>query len=452
MSLFKHGRYSGFLRPILYGIDLVIINLLAVKFFFPGIDPVVFIGSISLAWVILSLGSKFYEVYRYTREVFIFSLILKQFVLFLLIVFAFSGFFNEYKLRPFTVIKYALTVFALITFFKVFIYYLLQKYRSEFGGNYRTVVIFGVNKKALALERFFKENLQFGYIHLKSFDIYKRGNFDLKTCFQFILENNIDEIYCSILELTNNQINELIDFADNNLKILKFLPDNKDIYSKKLKYEYYDYIPILSLRDIPLEDPINQFIKRGFDIVFSSLVIIFLLSWLTPILAILIKLESRGPVFFKQIRNGFNYEEFDCYKFRSMTPNKDANMHQAIRGDLRITQLGKFFRKTSIDELPQFFNVLFGQMSVVGPRPHMVSHNNAYAKRIDKFMVRYFVKPGITGLAQINGYRGEVETDKDIIGRVKYDIFYIENWSLLLDLRIIFRTFLNVIKGEEKAY
>lgn len=452
MSLFKHGRYSGFLRPISYGIDLGIINLLAVKFFFPGIDPVVFIGVISLAWVILSLGSKFYQVYRYTREVFIFSLILKQFVLFLLIVFAFSGFFNEYKLRPFTVIKYALTVFALITFFKVSIYYLLQKYRAEFGGNYRTVVIFGVNTKAKALERFFKDNQQFGYTHLKSFDIHETGHFDLRTYFQFILENDVDEIYCSILEFTNNQINELIDFADNNLKILKFLPDNKEIYSKKLRYEYYDYIPILSLRDIPLEDPINQFIKRGFDIVFSSLVIIFILSWLTPILAILIKLESRGPVFFKQVRNGFNYEEFECYKFRSMTPNKDANMHQATRGDLRITQLGKFFRKTSIDELPQFFNVLFGDMSVVGPRPHMVSHNNAYAKRIDKFMVRYFVKPGITGLAQISGYRGEVETDKDIIGRVKYDIFYIENWSLLLDLRIIFRTFLNVIKGEEKAY
>src|SRR5690606_18766780 len=257
------------------------------------------------------------------------------------------------------------------------------------------------------------------------------------------------EIYCSISELTNHQLNEISDFADNNLKILKFLPDNKEIYSKKLKYEYYDYIPILSLRNIPLEDSINMVLKRSFDIIFSSFVIVFILSWLTPIIAIFIKLESKGPVFFKQSRNGFNYKEFDCYKFRSMMPNQDAHLYQATRGDERVTKMGRFIRKTSIDELPQFFNVLFGDMSIVGPRPHMVSHTSIYAKRIDKFMVRHFVKPGITGLAQISGFRGEIESDKDIIGRVKYDIFYIENWSLLLDIRIIFRTFMNAVRGDE---
>ncbi|MEP5935089.1 MAG: exopolysaccharide biosynthesis polyprenyl glycosylphosphotransferase, partial [Winogradskyella arenosi] len=228
--------------------------------------------------------------------------------------------------------------------------------------------------------------------------------------------------------------------------------DSKEIYSKKLRYEYYDYIPVLTLRNIPLEDSVNTFIKRGFDILFSSLVIILILSWLTPIIAILIKLESRGTVFFKQTRNGFNYKEFDCYKFRSMMPNKDAHANQATRGDQRVTKVGKFIRKTSIDELPQFFNVLFGDMSVVGPRPHMVSHTTLYAKKIDKFMVRHFVKPGITGLAQTSGFRGEVETDKDIIGRVRYDIFYIENWSLLLDIKIIIQTFVNAVKGEDKAY
>ena len=233
---------------------------------------------------------------------------------------------------------------------------------------------------------------------------------------------------------------------------MKFIPDNKDIYSKKLKYEYYDYIPILILRDIPLSNTINKITKRIFDVIFSSAVIVLLLSWLTPLIALLIKLESKGPVFFKQSRNGFNYKEFDCYKFRSMTPNKDAHKYQVTRGDQRITKVGKFIRKTSIDELPQFYNVLFGDMSVVGPRPHMVSHTDMYAKRIDKFMVRHFVKPGITGLAQISGFRGEVESDADIINRVKYDIFYIENWSLLLDLKIIFQTFFNAIKGEDKAY
>ena len=452
MSLFKQGRYSGYLRPISYLIDLSIINGLAIFYFFKDIDPKMFILFVSVSWIILSIYSGFYGVYRYTREVTIFSLALRQMVLFSLIVFAFSGFYHNLNIYPVTVFYYVLVSFLGIIFFKFALYYLLQKYRVSFGGNYRKTVIFGANKKTLALENFFNKNPEYGYIHKKTFNFKDKRESHLDSCFQYIKDEAIDEIYCSISELTNSQINEVADFADNNLKILKFLPDNKEIYSKKLKYEYYDYIPILTLRDIPLEEPINMVLKRTFDILFSSLVIIFLLSWLTPLIAILIKLESRGPVFFKQSRNGFNYKEFDCYKFRSMTPNKDAHLYQATRGDHRITKIGKFIRKTSIDELPQFFNVLFGDMSVVGPRPHMVSHTNMYAKKIDKFMVRHFVKPGITGLAQISGFRGEVESDKDIIGRVKYDIFYIENWSLLLDLKIIIRTFINAIKGEDKAY
>ncbi len=420
-------------------------------FFFRDIDPVVFSLTISIAWVVLSISSNFYEVYRYTREVAILSLVFRQMVLFGLVIFAYSGYHYKLQMYPVTIFKYVLASFVAIMIFKFALYYLLQKYRVSYGGNYRNTVILGVNKKTLALETFFNKNPEYGYIHKKTFNFRER-DLNLIECFDFIKNESVDEIYCSISELSNSQLNQVIDFADNNLKILKFLPDNKEIYSKKLKYEYYDYIPILSLRNIPLENSVNLVVKRAFDILFSSMVIIFILSWLTPIIAILIKLESRGPVFFKQSRNGFNYKEFDCYKFRSMTPNKDAHLYQATRGDQRVTRIGKFIRKTSIDELPQFFNVLFGDMSVVGPRPHMVSHTNMYAKRIDKFMVRHFVKPGITGLAQISGFRGEVETDKDIIGRVKYDIFYIENWSLFLDLKIIFKTFMNAVKGDDKAY
>ncbi len=452
MSLFKHGRYSGYLRPISYLIDLSIVNGLAILYFFENINPALAIAFISLSWFILSIYSKFYEVYRFTREVTIFTLIIRQLVLFTLIMFAFVGYNYDLKIYPIKIFRYVLSAFLGIAFFKFALYYLLQKYRTAFGGNYRKTVIFGVNKKTLALERFFNEKVEFGYIHKKTFNFKDKETLDLADCFRFILDEEVDEIYCSISELSNHQINEISDFADNNLKILKFLPDNKEIYSKKLKYEYYEYIPILSLRNIPLEDSINTVLKRFFDIVFSSLIIVFILSWLTPIIAILIKLESEGPVFFKQSRNGFNYKEFNCYKFRSMMPNQDAHLYQATRDDQRVTKIGRLIRKTSIDELPQFFNVLFGDMSVVGPRPHMVSHTNIYAKRIDKFMVRHFVKPGITGLAQISGFRGEIESDKDIIGRVKYDIFYIENWSLLLDLKIITRTFINAVRGEEKAY
>ncbi|HEU4497418.1 MAG TPA: exopolysaccharide biosynthesis polyprenyl glycosylphosphotransferase, partial [Flavobacterium sp.] len=253
-------------------------------------------------------------------------------------------------------------------------------------------------------------------------------------------------------DLSNTDITRLIDFTDNNLKILKFLPDNKEVLARNLVFDYYDYIPVISLRNIPLDQTANKVIKRAFDIVFSLIVIFGVLSWLVPIMAVLIKMESKGSVFFKQKRNGLNYQEFYCYKFRSMEINEIADLYQVSKNDPRITKIGRFIRKTSIDELPQFFNVLLGEMSVVGPRPHMVSHTEMYARRIDKFMVRHFIKPGITGLAQTKGFRGEVENDKDIIYRVKFDIFYLENWSLLLDIKIIVLTIINALKGEAKAY
>ncbi|WP_233266003.1 undecaprenyl-phosphate glucose phosphotransferase [Formosa sp. L2A11] len=452
MGTFKQGRYSGYLRPISYAIDLSIINGLALMFFFPIVHPLLYISLVSSIWIILSLYSNFYEVYRFTREVTIMSLLLKQAVLFTLIVFAYFGFRHHLNIKTSIVLSYVGSVFGLITLAKFTIFYLLQKYRASFGGNVRNTVIIGRSRQTSALSTFFTKNPEYGYSLKKVFSLKDKNQVALEACFHFIKVNKIDEIYCSIAELSNNQILQVVSFADNNLKILKFLPDNKEIYTKKLKYEYYDFIPILSLRNIPLQEDVNLFFKRLFDIAFSVLIIVFILSWLTPILAIIIKLESKGPVFFKQSRNGFNYKEFQCYKFRSMTPNTKANMYQATKGDLRVTKVGKFIRKTSIDELPQFYNVFFGDMSVVGPRPHMVSHTHMYAKRIDKFMVRHFVKPGITGLAQVSGFRGEVETDKDIINRVKYDIFYIENWSILLDIKIIFQTMLNALKGEDKAY
>jgi putative colanic acid biosysnthesis UDP-glucose lipid carrier transferase len=240
--------------------------------------------------------------------------------------------------------------------------------------------------------------------------------------------------------------------ADNNLKIIKFLPDEKRLSSQSLTRDYYDYIPVVSLRHMPLEIPFNRQIKRGFDILFSLVVMVLLLSWLIPVIGILIKLETKGPILFRQRRNGFNNHEFICYKFRSMILNEEADLIQVTKGDERVTRVGRLLRRSSVDELPQFINVFFGEMSVVGPRPHMVSHSQMYANSVDKFMVRHFVKPGITGLAQIKGFRGEVESADDIINRVKYDIFYIENWSPLLDFKIILQTMYNFIRGDKKAY
>jgi putative colanic acid biosynthesis UDP-glucose lipid carrier transferase len=268
---------------------------------------------------------------------------------------------------------------------------------------------------------------------------------------KFVLENNVDEIYCSLNEITNEQLKDLVDFADDHRKTIKFIPDTKEIFSKSLKMEYYEVFPVLSLQKTLLHDPLTKAFKRGFDIVFSIIVIVGLLSWLVPLLAILIKAESRGPIFFKQGRPGMDEKEFFCYKFRSMQINKTTEK-EASKNDPRVTRIGRILRKTSIDEMPQFLNVLLGDMSVVGPRPHLWSQNKIYGSKIKKYMVRHYVKPGITGLAQVRGFRGEIETDEDMINRIKYDVFYIENWSLLLDIKIIVQTVINIFKGEEKAY
>lgn len=447
----KTGRYSGYIRPFSYCIDLLSINVLSFVLL-PGVfHTLLHTVFISLAWVIIATNIGFYEVYRYTKVVAILNKLLKQFALFTILCFAFSGWYTKYSESQ-VILYFTIASISLVALIKLFIYYFLRKFRVLFGGNFRQVVIVGNGKSVDQLQEFFNDNPDYGYKLVRVFDFKADKKEQINECFSFVLSTQIDEIYCSLADLNSHQINEFIDFTDNNLKILKFLPDTKEVFSRNLSYDYYDYIPIISMRNIPLDETINKILKRTFDIIFSLLMILGVLSWLIPILALFIKIETKGPVFFKQKRNGLNYKEFYCYKFRSMEPNALADLHQVTKGDTRITKVGRFIRKTSIDELPQFFNVLLGEMSVVGPRPHMVSHTEMYARSIDKFMVRHFIKPGITGLAQTKGFRGEVENDKDIIFRVKYDIFYLENWSILLDLKIVFLTLYNAIKGEAKAY
>lgn len=452
MKSYLPGRFSPYLRPISFSLDVLTLILFG-EFILSNFNQnAIWFSFVTIVvWSIISSITKFYEVYRFTKEITILTLLIKQLIFYSLVVLAFTGLQISPNIVKRDLFNYIAISFSIIAISKFSIYFLLKTYRAIYGGNRRKVVVFGENAKTRALVDFFNNKKEYGYNLIKIFNT-KEKDFDLEDSLQDINKLNADEIYCSLSDLNTHDIKTIVNFADNNLKIVKFLPDNKGNFLKRVKYQYYDYLPVMSFREIPLEDSFNVFVKRVFDVIFSVIIIFFILSWLTPLLAIFIRLESKGPVFFKQSRNGFNYKEFECYKFRSMMPNPKAHLEQVTRGDQRITRIGKFIRKTSIDELPQFFNVLLGDMSVVGPRPHMVSHTEMYAKRIDKFMVRHFVKPGITGLAQTSGFRGEVETDKDIIGRVKYDIFYIENWSLILDLKIILKTFLNAIKGEEKAY
>lgn len=452
MALFQQHRYSWLIRPISYIADLACINILGVFYFLKEVPTLNFVLLISLGWTITALISQFYEVYRFSFITRVFNLLVRQLLFFTLLVFAYSGLYTNLDISLINIVKYLGLSTLLISFSKYGMFFLLKRYRGNYKLNNRNTVIVGANKQGVLLERFFESTPHLGFQNKKTFSVNDCTKLDLESIFSYILKNKIDEIYCSISELDNRDLLDIVNFADNNLKVVKFIPDSTQVLSKKLKHDFYGVIPVLTFRTIPLNDPFSLLLKRVFDITFSLVIIIFILSWLTPILAIIIKLESKGPVFFTQLRNGYNYKSFKCFKFRSMIINPAADIIQVTRNDNRITKVGKFLRKTSIDEIPQFFNVFLGDMSVVGPRPHMLSHTEIYAKSINKFMVRHFVKPGITGLAQVSGFRGEVETEKDIIGRVKHDIFYIENWSFFLDTKIIIQTIFNFLKGEEKAY
>lgn len=207
---------------------------------------------------------------------------------------------------------------------------------------------------------------------------------------------------------------------------------------------------------MPRRDPLNLFfnqqVERVFDIMFSLLVIITLFPVIVPTVAFAIRIDSKGPVFFRQLHLGKNGSPFWCFKFRTMTINGDSDKKQATQNDPRITKVGAFLRKSSLDEFPQFYNVLIGDMSVVGTRPHMLKHTEEYSPIIDEFKIRHFINSGITGYAQVNGFRGETKNNFLMNKRVECDNWYLENWSLSLDLKIIFLTVINAIRGEKNAY
>ncbi|HEA28554.1 MAG TPA: exopolysaccharide biosynthesis polyprenyl glycosylphosphotransferase [Leeuwenhoekiella sp.] len=445
------GRYSYLLRPLLIAIDLVVLLGATVFISLPAkVRPVLYIY-ITVSWLITTVGNSFYQVYRFTTLLKLIYLLLRQVILFTLVIFAFYGVLKNVSLQLLEIGKYISCSFIAIAFIKIGVFNLLKKYRILMGLNKRRVIILGKNAKTHRLKGFFQKNPAYGYEFVQMYDLKKKDK-SFEEIKAFVLHSKIDEIYCSIAELKNEELAQLVNFAENNLKTLKFLPDNKDIFTKKIDYQYYGITPIISLRSLPMEQPINRFLKRMLDILMAVLVIFFILSWLAPLVAIFIVIESKGPVFFKQKRNGLDGKEFYCFKFRSMHLNERAHSKLVSKNDKRITKVGRFLRKTSIDELPQFVNVLLGEMSVVGPRPHMVSITHLYAAKVDKFMVRHLVKPGITGLAQVSGYRGEMETENDVKNRVRFDIFYIENWSVLMDLRIIAKTMVKSLKGDAKAY
>lgn len=448
-------RYSKYQKPFSIFLDIIILNI--VIYFINDKQHLnsFFLIYISIFWFISSYFIGYYKTDRNIKLHQLLKLLISQSVIFTLGYFTFFGFFKEGEIIDNKSNTLIVSLFVL-WFVKILIFYVIKFYRLK-GNNYRKVVILGGDSSTIKIKEVLKKDKELGYMYLGFFSDKEKKSKEylgsINMGLDFILKNEVDEIFCSLKELNKNEINRIKKFANRNNRALKLIPNSREIYTKDLHTEFYgNSLAILNVKKLPLEISENKVIKRAFDILFSLCLIIFLFSWLFPLIIILIRLESKGSTIFKQKREGINGGEFTCFKFRSMyTTNKISKGH-TVKNDCRITKVGAFLRKTSLDELPQFINVLLGQMSVIGPRPHMNIHSLKFDKEVTNYMKRKSVRPGITGLAQVSGYRGEIKKKSDIQNRVRLDVFYIQNWSFMLDLKIILQTFLNVVKGDEKAY
>jgi len=361
------------------------------------------------------------------------------------------------KLATFIMIFYLLSLLV-FSLWRVLVRISVKSYRRK-GYNAKNIIIVGAGKNGMELYRVIKTDLSYGF-HVHGFfddntilkDVLPNYLGRIDKIEEYVKSHDIDEIYCTIPGANSEKISELLNFAEKNMIRFYIIPDFYRDIKKSMVLDIMESVPLLTLRAEPLQLPYNRVIKRIFDIIFSAVVVVTLFPLLYLIAGAFIKISSKGPILFKQKRTGLYGAEFECYKFRTMHVNEEADNIQAVKEDPRTTKIGSFLRHTNLDEFPQFINVLKGEMSVVGPRPHMLRHTEQYSILIDKYMVRHLIKPGITGWAQITGYRGETRTFEQMEGRVKRDVWYLENWSFFLDFKIIVVTIIHMFRGDSNAY
>ena len=447
--------------------DLLLLNLLFFVVFYALGDKYVGAISNSLREVLLLLNfCYFFSLYfvplqLHVAVIFIDKIVQRAFFLVTVLVVLFATcliFLNVGDVLATFILVYYLSSVVIFSLWRVLVRVSLKIYRKK-GYNSKKVVIVGAGKNGMELYRLMKDDLAYGFDMLGFFD----DNLSLKPVLpnylgmtdeveEFVISNDVDEIYCTLPGTNDEKIVRLLNFAEKHMVRFYIVPDFYRNIKKSLVMEVMESIPLLTVRREPLQAAYNRAIKRTFDILFSLAILITIYPILYIIVGTLIKMSSPGPILFRQKRTGLYGRDFECYKFRTMKVNAQADTLQAVKDDPRKTRIGNFLRRTNLDEFPQFVNVLLGDMSVLGPRPHMLKHTEQYSALIDKYMVRHLVKPGVTGWAQVTGYRGETKTLEQMEGRVKRDVWYIENWSFFLDLKIIVVTVLNMFKGEKNAY
>jgi putative colanic acid biosysnthesis UDP-glucose lipid carrier transferase len=406
-----------------------------------------------MVWMVITVLRKDYKWERTSRYERLFNKLIGSLAWYLVIL---AILWAPKLMEANRLIFFGVLIFSLFLFvavFRIATFLVLKKYRSK-GYNFRNAIILGKTEIGQKLANVLNRRKDFGIRFMGYIDFnheITKSRDSLYSFFEDFLTKEVDIIY--INEMTDSHvIKKLIDFADEHYIKVKVIPGDALQLEQNLSFSRYGELFVINVNEIPLDNLFNRFLKRAFDVFFSLLVTVFILSWLIPLVGLLIKLESKGPIFFIQERNGVNNKVFKCLKFRSMTPNDYADYQQAVKNDPRVTRIGTFLRRYSLDEMPQFLNVLMGNMSIVGPRPHTVPMNKVFKTQIEKYNSRHQIKPGITGLAQVKGFRGEIENPFQIRSRFKLDYFYIKNWSIWLDLKICFGTFHELIINRENAY
>lgn len=444
------------LKLIFFISDLLLLNLAIVLSF--GLTEGIYFGAegnnelylilfSNIGWIFLVLVSNPYSLNKGWSLVRVVKSQIAFLFVHLLIIFSLVIFFK----KSFSISQITLVYLFFIPLFfaiKVLIVFVRKFFVNEIP--FRNYILVGRNNLSEEIRKYYSVNSREGYRFSGYFD-YDSASQLIESLADFCKENEVHEIFYCVNDPNKDQLNQLVSFGLNSLIKVKLVSGSFG-QNEIIQLEKYDQIPAIDLATLPLDEFRNQFIKRVFDLVFSTIFLLAIFLWLYPLLSILIKLDSKGPVFFIQLRNGLKNRPFGCYKFRTMNFEKDAEFKQATKSDPRITRVGKFLRKSSFDELPQFINVFKGEMSLIGPRPHPIKLNEKFAPLIASLMSRHYVKPGITGLAQCMGYRGETQTLADMENRVRLDRYYIENWTFWLDIKIIFLTIISLIRGSDKAF
>lgn len=461
-------RRHGYLIQWLIGIgDMVVLNLMFLlvyheldSFYTKAIDN-------NLRKVLLLLNfCYFFSLYfvpiqLHRSIVYLDKIVQRAFSVISLLIFLFATcliFLNVGDVLATFLVVYYVSTIVVFSCWRVFVRMLLKFYRRK-GYNFKRVVIVGAGKNGMELYRAMRDDISSGFNILGFFD----DNLALKDILpsylgttdkveEFAIAKDIDEIYCTLPGTNDEKILRMLNFAEKQMIRFYIVPEFYRNVKKSMVMEFLESVPLLTIRREPLLAFYNRALKRSFDLVFSSVVLCTIFPILYVLIGFLIKRSSPGPIFFKQKRTGLYGHDFECYKFRTMRVNDQADTMQAVKDDPRKTKIGDFLRRTNLDEFPQFINVFKGDMSVVGPRPHMLKHTEQYSALIDKYMVRHLVKPGVTGWAQVTGYRGETKTLEQMEGRVKRDVWYIENWTFFLDLKIIVVTLVNMFRGDKNAY